>query len=217
MHLLKMGIILGHIAVFFLVVAFFLFLSKIRNKDKSYKLLTIYLGVISCTELSYRLAVSFTNNNNPVVHIDTMAQFVILSLFYLSLFTDNLQRNIVKLFVIVLPIFFIIKFSIYPEILLRNDPLEYFLFAILLVIYAAIHLYNILNKKKQYYYFSVGLMLFLLASLIVSLTINLRIVLESIHLNRSLLILNNFFYLMFQIFVIVEWILNYYKKPLQNE
>ncbi len=212
-----MGKTLGNLAVFLLVVAFFLFLSKIKNQNKSYKLLTIYLGIISCTELGCRLAMNFTYNNNPIVHVDTMAQFIVLSLFYLSLFTANLQRNVVKIFVIVLPVFFIIKFSIHPEILLRNEPLEYFLFAILLVIYAAIHLYNILNKKKEFYYFSVGLMIFLLASLIVILTANLRILLGNKALNKSFLIFNNFFYLAFQVFVIAEWILNYYKKPLQNE
>jgi hypothetical protein len=209
--------IVGNTAVFLLIVAFFLFLYTIKNKNKSYKILVCYLGVISCTELSARIALNFTDNNYFVVHIDTIAQFIILSLFFLSIFKNKVQRNVVKIFVLSLPIFYVLRFIDNPKILLRTDLFETFSSFMLLTIYSAMHLYNLLNKKKEYYYFSIGLMTFLLGSMIIALTMNIMIALNDYHLYSRIVLVNNFLYLLFQVFVIIEWSVSYYKKTIIHE
>lgn len=205
--------IVGRIAVVCLVFAFFLFLSKYKNNNKTFKIYTIYLGAISLCEISSTISKCFVKNNLIIAHCDTILQFILISLFFASMFTSEVHKKILYFFLVVLPLFLMTRFAISPELLFKYDNIETFSTSMFLIVYAALHLYNILNREKKFFYVTVGLLIYLVGSTTIVLTGNLLIALNDMKLYNKIWLFNILFYLAYQIFVIFEWYKNYRQKP----
>ena len=204
--------VFGLVAVFCLIVAFILFVTNIRNKDKTYRIFTLYLGLISICEISLNISFFFVKNNLIIGNIDSIVQFVLLSLFFSSMYQDKLQRNLL-VFLSSITLFIILaQFIQDPSLLFKYGEFSTFSTSFLLIIYGVTHLYNLLNAPSKFYYATIGLLTYLLGSTIVQLTGNIFVKLMDVGTYKQIWVINNLAYLTFQLFVIVEWYKNYRPK-----
>lgn len=120
-------------------------------------------------EVLYRLAI----HNLIVVNTFFIIQFILLGLFFKSLFTNKKQIKYVQ-FSMYLALFLIACQYVYDYNLL----FDFNLFAIsltslLLVCYALMHLYNQLVTQKIYYFITIGIITYMLPSTVLYLIGNL--------------------------------------------
>lgn len=202
---------LAYFGYLLLLLNFILYVSAYFKNNKAYKIFTIYLFVMMCVQLSSHLCMRFYSNNLYLSHFYFIGQFIILSLFYLKLIKENFQRRVIAIgFVLVLSTLSI-QYVIRPELFFKFNLYEIFITSFLLIIYATFHFYNMLDEKKVFYFINMGILMYLFGSTILFLVGNLTAKF-SLKFSFVTWILNTFLYAIYQLFILYEWIVNYYRK-----
>lgn len=90
------------------------------------------------------------------------------------------------------------------QLFYRFNLLEIFITSLPLIIYATFHLYNLLNQIKEFYYITIGLLIYLFGSTIVFLSSNLLISLNSNLPFKIIYSLNVYLYIGYQLFILFD-------------
>ncbi|WP_230729108.1 hypothetical protein [Flavobacterium sp. EDS] len=138
-----------------------------------------------------------------------------LGLFYFNLITDKFQKKVIKITAILALLSLAIQYSIRPDLFFKFNLYEIFITSFLLLIFATFHFYNMLNGKKMFYYINIGIILYLFGSTILFLVGNLSVTLSSKYYKVPSRI-NYILYVIFQLFILVEWKRSFYKKDEAN-
>lgn len=181
-----------------------LFLRGFSKNGKPFKILTVYSWAMFAVQMTATILVKLHINNLFLSHFYFIIQFIIVSLFYFYLFADRLQKKIVIFSLIVCPVVLAIQYVMLPSLFYQFSLLEIFITSLPLIIYATIHLYNLLNEKKEFYYLNIGLLVYLFGSTIVFLAANLLISLDSKLPFRYIFDLNVYLYVVYQLFILYE-------------
>ncbi|WPO79194.1 hypothetical protein [Flavobacterium sp. KACC 22761] len=148
-------------------------------------------------------------------HVYFIGQFIVLSLFYLKLVKDQFQQKAIKIgFVLVLSTL-IIQYGLKPEMFLKFNLYEIFITSFLLIIYSVFHFYNMLDDKKELYFINMGILLYLFASTILFLVGNLTTKLSK-DFSMITWTLNAGLIIVYHLFFLYEWKINYYKTKTIN-
>jgi hypothetical protein len=204
----------ANIGYFFLVINLLLFLKEYKSKDKSYKIFTFYIGAIVLVQIVSVIYSSQNINNLFLSHFYFIGQFVLLSLFFETLLKEKYQKKVVKAGLILGLLVLGIQYGLDPSLFLKFNLFEIFITSFLLIIYATFHFYNMLNEKKEFYYINMGILLYLFGSTILFLAGNISIKLGP-KFTKIPWILNSFLYIIYQVFILVEWKKSFSKKNIQ--
>lgn len=211
-----MNQILAYIGYFFLLLNFILFLKSIAHKGKAYKLFVFYLGLILIVQILSEFLIRQKTNNLYLSHFYFIGQFVVLSLFYFNLLKKvALQRKIVKGGLIVVLLVLGLQYFNDPSLFLKFNLFEIFITSFVIIIYAAFHFYNLLNEKKEFYYINIGILMYLFGSTVLFLAGNFMTSLSP-EINQLPWIFNSFLYIVYQVFILIEWKKSYSKKKLNS-
>lgn len=191
----------AHLLLFFNFVLYFT--SFFRN-GKAYKIFTIYLFVIFTGEMISKIMISNKYENICMSHYYFILQFVFLSLFYLEILTIKIQKKIIKIILVLIPIITITQYIIDPKLIFKFNLFEVFVCSFSIVIYATFHFYNMLNEKRIFYYINSGILIYLFGSTIIFLSGNVFI-LKSNTIGKYLSEINVFLYIFYLIMILVEW------------
>ncbi len=197
-----------------LLINFLLFVSRFSKQDKAYKIFTLYTFWLIVVQLSASIIKDFSMSNLFLSHFYFIGQFVMLSLFYLLLFKLPRQKKIVKLGLLLGLLILGIQYYLEPDLFFKFNLFEIFITSLLLTIYATIHLYNMLTSKKEFYYITIGILLYLFSSTILFLIGNLTITLSpkwqflTWEINALLVVV-------YQLFILYEWKNSFSKKRIQ--
>lgn len=201
----------ANIGYLILLLNLILFIKGFRNNGKAYSIFTWYLGVIFLVQITSMTLKKFNIDNLFLSHFYFIGQFVLLSLFYLHILKEEIQKKIVKVCLVIgllaLGIQYVNDFSLF----LKFNLFEIFITSLLLILYATFHFYNMLNEKKEFYFINIGVLFYLFGSTILFLVGNLTIVLSP-KMNKITWILNSILYVLYQIFILVEWKKSFFKK-----
>lgn len=211
--------ILNFFAYFGTVILFFnliFYILRFKNNSKSYKIFTLYMFVFFGIQIA---SIVLLNRNTDSVffsHVQFISQFILLSLFYKEIFADKSQKK-----AIIIVIFFVLLALSIQYFFDKKQFYIFNLFEILItylpiIAYAATHFYNMLNSKKQYFFINSGILIYMFGTMAIFIAGN---ILSNIYTNISILIfvINMTTYITFQIFIMTEWIINFYKKSIDNE
>jgi len=187
-----------------LLLNLILYTYSFFRKEKANVFFVLYLAFITilqfCMELMYHLRM----NNLFFVNIFFVGQMVLLGLFYHSILKLKTQRLFVKLglglALLVLAVQFMMDYSQF----LKFNLLEIVITSLLVVFFALMYLYNMLTDTRQYYYITIGLIIYLLVSTVLFLVGNLTVGLSD-DLKYLTWRLNAFFVLTSYLFVLYEW------------
>jgi hypothetical protein len=200
---------IGYLILFCNLILFGLGFFK---NARPYKIFTLYLGVSFLIQVVSSFLSYMNVNNLFLSHFYFLEQFIILSFFYQNILgKEAFQRRIVKSGLILGLSILGIQYFNDPSLFFRFNLFEIFITSFLLIIYATFHLYNLLNEKKQFYYINTGILLYLFGSTILFIVGNLTNVLSS-KFTKIPWILNNLLYIVYQLFILIEW-----KKSFSNK
>lgn len=206
---------LVNLGYFLLLINFIVFALGLSKKQKSYVIFTVYLFLIVCIQIITLVLRKLGLNNLFLSHFYFIGQFIMLGLFYFNLITDKFQKKVIKITAILALLSLAIQYSIRPDLFFKFNLYEIFITSFLLLIFATFHFYNMLNGKKMFYYINIGIILYLFGSTILFLVGNLSVTLSSKYYKVPSRI-NYILYVIFQLFILIEWKRSFYKKDEAN-
>ena len=154
-------------------------------------------------------------NNLFAINIFFIGQMILLGLFYHSLLPIKSQKIFVKASLFVALSILAVQFIMEPVQFLKFNLFEITLTSLLIVVFALLHLYNLLTETKKFYYVSIGLIFYLLASTVLFLIGNLSSGLSN-DVKYLSWMLNAFLILVYQFFILYEWIRSFSRRASLN-
>jgi hypothetical protein len=141
-------------------------------------------------------------------HYYFIGQFVFLSVFYIHLFKKQLFKSILKILFFIILLVLSIQYYTNPLLYDSFNLIEIVICSIPLVIYAFLYFTeNIENDKKDFIYLNSGVFIYLLSSTLLFVAGNY--VSSSVSFwNRFIWSLNAILYLVYQIFIFIDWYKN---------
>ncbi|TDO68797.1 hypothetical protein EV143_11918 [Flavobacterium chryseum] len=170
-----------------------------------------YLAFAFVMQFSMELMYHLRMNNLFVVNIFFIGQMILLGLFYNSLLEIKSQKIFVKTSLAIALLVLVIQFVMDSSEFLKFNLFEITLTSLLIVVFALIHFYNMLTESKKFYYVSIGLVFYLLASTVLFLIGNLSSGLSN-EVKYLTWMLNAFLILIYQLFILYEWIKSFSKR-----
>lgn len=127
---------------------------------KSLKLITLYLMCYLLVEVALIIYKFNGWNSHHLSHFYFIPQFILLSLFYKTLFS-SLQKKLVNILMFIVFSILTIQYIIHPNLLVEINPFEIAITCGVLVIFPIIHLFNSLAKKGEYMYINAGILFYI--------------------------------------------------------
>jgi hypothetical protein len=150
-------------------------------------------------------------NNLVLFNFFFIGQMVLLGLFYNKLMQTIRQKTFIICSIILGLMVLSVNFFLEPSQFFKFNLFQIALTSLLVVVFAMMHLYNILAGEKEFYYVTIGMIIYLLGSTVLFFVGNLTIGLSTDFkfftwtLNATLVVLN-------QLFVLFEWKNSFYEK-----
>lgn len=202
-HIINIGFILLFLNLLLYVEVFF-------RKGKAVKIFTFYLIGTALVQLASQLYKIWYNNNLFLSHYYFIGQFILLGLFFRSLFTNPIQKSVANWILIIGLSLLAVQYSIDPAVFYKFNLFEIFVTSFLIIILAAMHLYNLLAEKKVYYYTTIGILIYLSGSTILFFVGNLTVILSEEYQFLPW-ILNAALVVVYQLFILFDWKKTFYK------
>lgn len=196
---------------FVLLINLIVYSYSFFRKGKANVFFVSYLIFSSAMQFTMELLYQLGMTNLVVVNIFFIGQMIILGLFYNSLTQIKSQKVFIKISLALALLVLAIQFSINSSEFLKFNLFEITLTNLLIVVFALFHFYNMLTENKTYYYTSVEVVFYLLASTVLYLIGNLSVGLSN-DLKLLSWILNSFLVLCFQLFILFDWIKSFSKS-----
>ena len=203
---------------FILLLDLILYTYSFFRTEKANVFFVLYLVfcfVMQCSlEIMYHLHVK---NNLFFVNLFFIGQMILLGLFYQSILSSKGQKKVVKWSLILSLVILSIQLCIDYSQFLEFNLLAITISSLLIIVYALLHFYNMLTGHKEYYYFTIGVIFYLLTSTILFLVGNLTIGLSN-EFKLMSWTLNAFLILVYYLFILFEWKVTFFsKKQISND
>ena len=198
-----------------LLLNLILFVKGFSRNGKAFKIITAYIAIIFVIQITGNILNYYKIYNLWLSHFYFILQFIVLSIFYISILKEKFQKDLVKLGLVIAGSTLSIQYAFNTDLFYAFNLFEIFLTSYLLIIYSAFHFYNLLNTKREFYYMNMGILIYLFGSTILFLTGNLMALLSS-KMNKWPWLLNAALYIVYQIFIFIEWKRNYTLKNISH-
>lgn len=175
-----------------------------RKISRAILVFTLYLLSILIIQITSVYLRSQSINNLYLSHYYFILQFIFLSIFYLEIINNTFQRKVIKTSVPICLISLGIQYYFNEDLLVKFNLFEIFITSFLIIIFSMFHFYNILNEKRKYYYLNTGILLYLFGSTVLFISGNLITRLD-LAPSKIVWILNSFLYIVYQVFILLEW------------
>ena len=197
-----------YLGYFILAINTLLYFKSYRNKSMAFKIFSFYLLLCLIIQL-YATYLRISKEYNLFLsHYYFIGQFVFLSVFYIHLFKKQLFKSILKILFFIILLVLSIQYYTNPLLYDSFNLIEIVICSIPLVIYAFLYFTeNIENDKKDFIYLNSGVFIYLLSSTLLFVAGNY--VSSSVSFwNRFIWSLNAILYLVYQIFIFIDWYKN---------
>lgn len=152
-------------------------------------------------------------NNIYLSHIYFLFQFVMLSWFYLKILKSEFHKKAIKIGFGICFLGIAIQYLYNPDLWFKFNLFEIFITSFLVIIYSTFQLYALLHEKKEFYYINLGILIYLFGSTVLFLAGNLVVKMSNKY-NDIPWILNSFLYIVYQLFIFMEWKISFSKKTI---
>lgn len=198
-----------------LFIDLILFTYSFFRKKKAKFFFLVYLFFSFIIQISMELCYHLHFDNLWMMNTFVIGQMILLGLFYRSLFKINAQRKFI-IYAIGSGLLVILA-QLYsdPQQIFKFNLFEITVCSLLVLVFALIHFYNMLTESKSYYYFTIGVIMYMLASTVLMLVGNL-----TVNLSKELKFLswrlNAFLITLYYLLILVEWVVSFSKTKKQN-
>ncbi len=198
-------------AYLILLLNLILYSYSFFRKEKANVFFVSYLAFSFLLQIYMEIIYFLRGNNLLAINIFFVGQMILLGLFYNSLMHIKTQKLFVKTSLIIALLVLGVQFIMDPNQFFKFNLFEITLTSLLIVVFALIHFYNMLTDNKEYYYISIGIVFYLLTSTVLFLVGNLSSEL-SLDLKYITWMLNAFLIVVYQLFILYDWIKSNPKK-----
>lgn len=189
---------------FVLLINLILYTFSFFQKEKANVFFMGYLVFIFIIQFIMEIMYYLHMNNLFAINLFFVGQMVFLGLFYESILKTKKQKFFVKFVITSILLVLCIQYFIDPDQFLKFNLFEITLTSLSIVVFALLHFYNMLSDKKEYYYYTIGVVFYLLTSTVLYLVGNL-----TSNLSNDLKYLswrvNAFLIIMYYLFILYEW------------
>lgn len=192
---------IGHLL---LIINCIVLLKGFSANGKPFKIFTGYCVAMFMVQMASLIVVKMGMENLFLSHFYFILQFLFLSTFYYHLLKHNFQKKIIISTVVLCALILSVQYALDGSLFHKFNLLEIFITSLSVIIYATFHLYNLLNEKKEFYYITIGLLVYLFGSTVVFLTANLLLSLNSTSAFKIINQLNVYLYIVYQLFILYE-------------
>ncbi|QSW87733.1 hypothetical protein J0383_15775 [Flavobacterium endoglycinae] len=183
------------------------------RKEKANVFFVCYLAFSFTMQFSMELLYHLGIKNLIVVNLFFIGQMILLGMFYNSLMQIKSQKIFVKSCLAVGLLVLTTQLIIDSAEFFKFNLFEITFTSLLIVVFALLHFYNMLTETKTYYYVTVGIVIYLLASTVLFIIGNLSLGLSD-DLKYLSWKLNAFLMVIYQLFILYDWIKSFFKKTL---
>lgn len=157
------------------------------------------------------LLMKMDKENLIVMNFFFIGDMVWMGLFYASILKNKMQIKVVKSLLIFALLLLLVQIMREPDQLFKFNLFEIAITCLVTIVFALMHLYNMLTGKKVYYFFTIGLLLYLCSSTILylvgGLTVNLSDSMKLVTWNLNAILL-----VVFYLFILYEWKVSFLHK-----
>lgn len=200
---------------FILLISLVLYTYSFFRLEKANVFFIFYIAFSFVMQFSLELMYYFSMNNLFAVNIFFIGQLILLGLFFRSILEDKKQKGFVAWSLVLALLALGVQFYLDSAQFLKFNLFEITISSLLIVVYALLHFYNMLTSKKEYYYFTIGVVFYLLTSTVLFLVGNLTVGLSdefklmSWNLNAVLVVI-------YYLFILFEWKISFSTKKKIN-
>jgi len=187
-----------------------LFLKGFFIQKKTFKIFNLYLFVCLIIQVKSYLLWQDKIDNLYLSHYYFISQFILLSLFYITLFNSKKHKNVVKIISLLVLLILAIQYYLKPSLYYKFNLLEIVLTSLSIVSFSVVHFYNSLTEKTKYIYINSGIFVYLTCSTLIFCSGNFFKE-GTGNLKNILWLLNTILYVVYLIFIFIEWYKNYRK------
>mgnify|MGYP001481129215 FL=1 len=119
----------------------------------------------------------------------------------MKILNDKFQKKVISINMFLCLALLMIHYALDWSRFYRFNTFETFIMSLPLIVYATFHLYNMLNQKKEYYYTTIGILIYLFGSTVVFLTSNLLMTFHSDWSFKLIFSLNIYLYVVYQLLI----------------
>ena len=187
-----------------LLINIILFIIGFSRNGKAYKIFTCYLGIVFSIQIVSWIIQLFHMHNLFLSHFYFIGQFILLGMFYENLLKTSQQKYFGKWVIALVLMALFVQYLVDPNQFVQFNLFEIAITSLIVVVFAVLHLYNMLADKKEFYFINLGIIIYLFGSTILFFVGNLT---ASLSPKFSLITwtLNAFLYIVYQLFVLIEW------------
>ena len=196
-----MSKIFVYIEYFILFINCLFCLKSFSKNGKAFRIFTYYSLTMFAIQMVAHFMSSHRMNNLFLSHFYFIIQFILLSLFYIKILNDKFQKKIILINMFLCTALLMIHYALDWSRFYRFNTFETFIMSLPLIVYATFHLYNMLNQKKEYYYTTIGILIYLFGSTVVFLTSNLLMTFHSDWSFKLIFSLNIYLYVVYQLLI----------------
>ncbi|KQB42965.1 hypothetical protein RC62_3128 [Flavobacterium aquidurense] len=196
---------------FVLLINLILYTFSFFHQEKANVFFMVYLVFIFIIQFIMEIMYYLHMNNLFAINLFFVGQMIFLGLFYESILKTKKQKFFVKLVITSILLVLFVQYFIEPDQFLKFNLFEITLTSLSIVVFALLHFYNMLSDKKEYYYYTIGVVFYLLTSTVLYLVGNLTSNLGD-DLKYLSWRLNAFLILMYYLFILYEWKVSFKSK-----
>lgn len=181
------------------------------KKEKVNGFFLLYLLFATIMQLSMEAFYHLHKNNLFLMNLFFIGQMFLMGLFYGSLTCMKVQKRIIySTTALVLTGIGIQSWFDYEQFF------QYNLFVIVItnlsvIVFAIFHLYNMLSSEEKYYYVTIGLLIYLLATTMVFVVGNINARLNN-DVKFMLWTFNSILVVLYYLFILYEWKVSFFKN-----
>ncbi|BDU23290.1 hypothetical protein ASE40_14325 [Flavobacterium sp. Root935] len=194
-----------------LLINLILYAYSFFRKEKANVFFVSYLAFAFLMQISMETLFHLKMNNLFLVNTFFIGQMIFLGLFYYSILKIKIQKQFVKVSLIVALLVLTIQFVNDPQEFLKFNLFEITLTSLLIVVFALLHFYNMLTENKTYYYASMGIIIYLLSSTVLFIIGNLTSTLNN-DVKYLSWMFNAFLNIVYYLFIMYEWKVSFSRK-----
>ena len=188
-----------------------LFAISFFKKEKVNGFFLIYLLFATIMQVSMEALYHLHVKNLILMNLFFIGQMMALGFFYGSLMNSRSQKTIIHTTMVLNTIIIGIQSWMDYEQFFRYNLLVIVITNLSVIVFAVLHLYNMLTSEKKYYYVTIGLILYLLASTLVFIVGNINAKLND-NLKFILWIFNSFLVIVYYLFILYDWKVSFLGK-----
>jgi len=191
-----------HLAVFLPLINLGILLYLYKGGLPELRAFALYQGIILCIDWLNTALAWWRINNLLLSHCYFIGQFLLLSRFYYILFKSGPQKRLLITTTSLITILNVINLSLFTKNLFAFSHFEVFTCSFPIIVYAAIHFYNMLDGDKRFYYSNAGVMAYIFGSTVIFLSGNL---INELKINDDYIrITNSLMYIGYQVLIFVD-------------